>query len=92
MTSGPWQKLRPLTFERMIFLTIEQVKSDLLATLDSMDKDKLSLPDLRLYADILKTVSGIQAKNFSESMTELLALGSGFGMKPPSVSDLKREG
>ena len=71
-------------------MTIEQARNDILETLNSMDKGKLSLPDLHLYAQILKTVSEIQAKSYAESLAETLAaVGGGFGMKPMTVSDLK---
>ena len=70
-------------------MTIEQAKSELIATLESMDKNKLSLPDLQMYANILKTVSEIQAKSYAECLAETLAAGGGFGMKLSTVSDLK---
>lgn len=71
-------------------MTIEQAKNDILETLNSMDKEKLSLPDLHLYAQILKTVSEIQAKSYAESLAETMAsVGVGFGLKAPTVSDLK---
>lgn len=71
-------------------MTIEQAKNDILNTLNSMDKEKLSLPDLHMYAQILKTVSEIQAKSYVESIAETFAaVGGGFSMKPPTVSDLK---
>lgn len=71
-------------------MTIEQAKNDVLETLSSMDKEKLSLPDLHLYAQILKTVSEIQSKSYAEHLAETLAaVGGGFGMKAPTVSDLK---
>ena len=31
-------------------MNVEQAKKNLLNTLDSIDRDKLSLPDLKLYA------------------------------------------
>ena len=47
-------------------MTVEQVKSDLIQTLSSIDKEKLSLPDLRLYAETLKIASEIQGKSYAE--------------------------
>lgn len=70
-------------------MTIEQAKTDLLATLDSMDKNKLSLPDLAMYAGILKTVSEIQSKSYAEMLAETLASRGGFGLDSPKISDLK---
>lgn len=70
-------------------MSIENLKEDLLKTLNSIDKDKLSLPDLKMYADILKTVSEIQEKSYFETMTSMLSGGFGAAYKPTPVSDLK---
>lgn len=70
-------------------MTIEQAKNDLLATLDSMDKNKLSLPDLAMYAEILKTASEIQSKSYAEMLAETLTSRSGPGLASPKISDLK---
>ena len=53
-------------------MDIATLKEKLLETLDSIDKDKLSLMDLRMYADILKTASEIQAKSYAETMAEMM--------------------
>lgn len=53
-------------------MDVGNLKEKLIATLDSIDKDKLSLMDLRLYADILKTVSEIQTKSYAEAMAEMM--------------------
>lgn len=68
-------------------MTIEQAKTNLLLTLESMDKDKLSLGDLQLYANILRTISEIQSKSYMECLAETFS--GGFGFKPSTVSDLK---
>ena len=70
-------------------MTIEQAKKDLLTTLDSMDKNKLSLPDLSIYAQILKTVSEIQSKSYVEMMAEAFSSNKGLVFNSPKVSDLK---
>lgn len=70
-------------------MTIEQLKNDLFSTLESMDKNKLSLPDLSMYAQILKTASEIQTKSYTELLAETLKGGSTFGFKSATVSDLK---
>lgn len=70
-------------------MNIEQAKSDLIQTLSSIDKEKLSLSDLRLYAETLKIVSEIQAKSYSEMLAETFANGSSLGYKPMTVSELK---
>lgn len=68
-------------------MTIEQAKTNLLAILESMDKDKFSLADLQLYANILRTISEIQTKSYMECLSETLS--GGFGLKATTVSDLK---
>lgn len=68
-------------------MTIEEARNDLLKTLESMDKNKLSLSDLKLYADTLKTVSEIQVKSYMDYMTQ--AMGCVSGYRAPTVSDLK---
>ncbi len=73
-------------------MNVEQVKKNLLNTLDSIDRDKLSLLDLKLYAEILRTVSEIQAKSYLETMTEAMrsTVCAGFN-KPqmPTVAEMK---
>lgn len=69
-------------------MTIDEMKNDLLKTLDSMDKNKLSLHELRTYAEVLKTVSDIQGKSYIDYLTQTMS-GVGFGYKAPTVSDLK---
>ena len=69
-------------------MTIEQAKENLIKTLDSVDKDKLSLPDLQLYAQILKTISEIQEKTYADMLSEMTR-GFSPGYKPPTVSELK---
>ena len=54
-------------------MDVGTLKNKLMETLDSSDKDKLTLMDLRMYADILKTVSEIQTKSYAEVMAELIS-------------------
>lgn len=68
-------------------MTISEAKENLLATLESMDKEKFSLCDLQAYANILKTISEIQTKSYIECLGETFA--GGFGMKAATVSELK---
>lgn len=72
-------------------MDITILKAKLLDTLDGIDKDKLSLMDLKLYADILKTASEIQTKTYAEMMAETLG---GFNArepfpKPMVIGDMK---
>ena len=68
-------------------MTIEQAKNNLIETLESMDKNKLSLGDLQMYANILKTISEIEAKSYVESLAEIFS--GNMGYKASTVSDLK---
>ncbi|MCM1328861.1 MAG: hypothetical protein NC253_05405 [Ruminococcus sp.] len=68
-------------------MNIEVLKTKLLETLDSIDKDKLSLPDIKLYADILKTVSEIQSKNYFECLASELC--GGFKVKQATIGEMK---
>lgn len=72
-------------------MNVEQAKKNLINTLDSIDRDKLSLPDLKLYAEILKTVSEIQSKSYTEFFSEAMsAATSSFGnYKAPAISEMK---
>lgn len=70
-------------------MNIATAKENLLKTLESIDKDKLSLIDLKTYAEILRIVSDIQDKNYLDTITGLFSTGSGFGPHIPAVSDLK---
>ncbi len=72
-------------------MNIEQAKKNLINTLDSIDRDKLSLPDLKLYAEILKTTSEIQTKSYTEFFSEAMSVASSnFGSyKAPAISEMK---
>lgn len=70
-------------------MSIEQIKKDLLQTLHSINKNKLSIYDLKVYAETVKLASEIQTKSYAESLAETLALGGGFGKVSATVSDLK---
>lgn len=51
-------------------MEIKEAREALLKIMDSIDKDKLSLYDLKTYAEILKIASEIQVKSFTEYMSE----------------------
>lgn len=72
-------------------MDIEQVKKGLLKTLDSIDREKLSLYDLRTYAEIVKIASEIQTKNYMDTLVESMSkASSGFnGYKAPTVGEMK---
>lgn len=70
-------------------MDIKEAREELLLTLESIDKDKLSLPDLKLYADTLKTVSEIQVKSYSEYLAETMNSALCCGYKSPTVGEMK---
>ena len=70
-------------------MDVEILKNKLMETLDSIDKDKLSLMDLRMYADILKTVSEIQTKSYAEAMAEMMSGIHAPIPQPAVLGDLK---
>ncbi len=72
-------------------MNIEHIKNDLLKTLDSIDKEKLNLYDLRTYAEIVKTVSEIQEKGYMDKLVDTMSsMSTGYnGPKLPTISDLK---
>lgn len=71
-------------------MTVKEARDELLETMHSINKDKLSLSDLRQYAETLKVVSEIQTKTYSECMADMIGFAtSGFGSKPVTISDVK---
>lgn len=51
-------------------MEIKEARDALLKVMDSIDKDKLSLYDLKTYVEILKTASEIQVKSFFDYMKD----------------------
>lgn len=69
-------------------MDIKEVRDNLLDTLTDIDKDKLSLPELKLYAEILKTISEVQVKSFSEYIADMQS-GMACTFNAPKVSEMK---
>ena len=57
----------------------------------ALTKDKLSLMELKSYAETLKVVSEIQAKSYAEMLAESMSnVSMGFGgSKAPTVAEMK---
>lgn len=72
-------------------MNIEETKKNLLKTMESIDKDKLSLMELKSYAETLKVISEIQAKTYAEMFAESMSnVSMGFsGPKAPTVAEMK---
>ncbi len=69
--------------------SITDLKNDLLNTLDSIDKEKLSLPDLQLYASVLKSVSEITEKPYMDTLIQSFG-AMGNVRKPGTIAEMKR--
>lgn len=52
--------------------TIETAKEHLIEVLESLDKSKMSLNDLMIYAQVLKIAADIQATDFNNVMAQAL--------------------
>lgn len=71
-------------------MEIKEARDALLKTMESIDKDKLSLYELKTYAETLKIVSEIQVKSFTEYMSDFTStFNTSLGYKPPTVFDMK---
>lgn len=74
-------------------MTIEQLKQDVINALGSVDKDKLSLGELKMYVEILRDVSNISTKDYDnyweaiiDAMKENIATP---WPKPPVLAEMK---
>lgn len=74
-------------------MIISELKQGLLDTIASIDKDKLSLYDLKVYSEILKTVSETHENGYEEflkkAMDTLSTPPSTF--KYPTIAEMKGE-
>lgn len=55
--------------------TVSEVKNMMLDKLAEMDLDKLTLMDANVFVDVLKKLSDINEKSYSEIMAEAFAHG-----------------
>lgn len=53
--------------------TIETAKEHLIEVLESLDKSKMSLNDLMMYAQVLKIAADIQVTDFNNMMAQALS-------------------
>ena len=69
--------------------TIKDLKQDLMDTIDKIDKEKVTISDLKTLAETVGVLSTIK-ENQTDYMDVLMKMSStGFGYKPTTVSDLK---
>ena len=70
-------------------ITINDLKQDLMDTIDKIDKEKVTISDLKTLAETVGVLSTIK-ENQTDYMDVLMKMStSGFGYKPTTVSDLK---
>lgn len=70
-------------------ITIKELKQELMDTIQKIDKDKITVSDLKILAETVGVLSTIK-ENQTDYMDVLMKMSSGgFGYKPTTVSDLK---
>lgn len=73
-------------------MEIVDLKNELIETLGDINKNKLSLYDLKVYAEILKIVSDTHANGYEEVlMKSLECLNTPTTFKHPTIADMKGE-
>ena len=72
---------------------VKQERDNLAKTLSEIDKDKLSLHELKTYAEILKVVSEIQIGNYFDKLTEMFKSNAGVcaSYSAPTIKNMKGE-
>ena len=70
-------------------ITINELKQELMDTIKKIDKEKVTISDLKTLAETVGVLSTIK-ENQTDYMDVLMKMSStGFGYKPTTVSDLK---
>lgn len=70
-------------------ITITELKQELMDTIEKIDKEKVTISDLKTLAETVGVLSTIK-ENQTDYMDVLMKMStSGFGYKPTTVSDLK---
>lgn len=70
-------------------ITINELKQELMDTIKKIDKEKVTIFDLKTLAETVGVLSTIK-ENQTDYMDVLMKMSStGFGYKPTTVSDLK---
>lgn len=73
MISASGRGLSPPLTKGEKAMTVSEVKSNLLDTLNAMDKSRMNVYDLKVYADTLRTVADTSDKTYAETMSEVMA-------------------
>ena len=70
-------------------ITIKDLKQELMDTIEKIDKEKVTVSDLKILAETVCVLSTIK-ENQTDYMDVLMKMSaSAFGYKPTTVSDLK---
>lgn len=70
-------------------ITIKSLKNELMETIANIDKDKVTVTDLKILAEAVGILSTIK-EDPVDYMDVIMKMSSGgFGFKPTTVSDLK---
>ncbi len=70
-------------------ITIKDLKQGLMETIQKIDKNKVTVSDLKILAETVNVLSTIKDKPMDYMDYFLQASSAGFGYKPTTVSDLK---
>lgn len=71
---------------------MEEIKQQLIETVKAVNIDKLSLPDLSIYLDIVKKLQDLTSKSYFDTLAEIMAKGCSTSIPTaPTVGDLKGE-
>lgn len=70
-------------------ITIKDLKQGLMETIQKIDKNKVTVSDLKILAETVNVLSTIKDKPMDYMDYFLQASYAGFGYKPTTVSDLK---
>ena len=70
-------------------ITTNELKQELMDTIKKIDKDKITITDMKIIAETISVLSTIKETQ-TDYMDILLKMSSnGFGYKPITVSDLR---
>ncbi len=73
-------------------MEVQDIKNGILDTLDSIDMDKLSICDLKTYAEILKIVSDTRTDDLEAFWKKAMdTINTSSGYKYPTISEMKGE-
>lgn len=92
-SGGVYYSTAYLFQERKCFIlktkTITDVKSKLINAIDDIDTSKVTICDLKILADTVSVLAGVNDKpfDFMEAYSKISAMG--FGVKQTTLSDLK---